>query len=84
MEGQIVHFRQGRHHTYPNQMIATLKDVSSREKAASLVGKNVQYNTGKNIIAGTIQSAHGNKGAVRILFEKGMPGQAIGGKITLA
>jgi ribosomal protein L35AE/L33A len=34
-------------------------------------------------IKGKIQALHGSKGAVRALFEKGMPGQAIGGKISI-
>ena len=31
-----------------------------------------------------VRSAHGAKGAVRVLFEKGMPGQSLGTKVTVA
>jgi len=30
-----------------------------------------------------VRSPHGNKGALRVLFERGMPGQAIGTKVEL-
>lgn len=64
-------------------MVVLVKGVENREAAGKLVGKKVTYNTGKKEIAGEIRSAHGNKGAVRVLFETGMPGQAIGQKVSL-
>jgi len=30
-----------------------------------------------------VADAHGNKGAVRVIFEKGMPGQAIANKVEV-
>ncbi len=79
MKGTIVNFRQGRHHTYPNHMIISVEKVDKREAAEKLVGKEVIFKTetGKQIL-GKIASAHGNKGAVRVIFEKGMPGQSFG------
>lgn len=52
--------------------------TSDRKKAEKFVGKNVEWKSdaGK-IIKGKISSAHGNKGLVRAIFEKGLPGQAI-------
>jgi len=58
-----------------------VEGVDSREKAKEFVGKNVSWSSpGKEpkIISGVIKSAHGNNGVVRALFEKGLPGQAIG------
>jgi len=83
MEGIIVNFRMGRHHQTDNQMIITVKDVS-KEKAKSLVGKKVVWTSpaGKEI-KGKISALHGNKGAVRAIFEKGMPGQAVGNKVKI-
>lgn len=77
MEGTISNFRQGRHHTYGNQMIVVVDSVDSKEKAEKLVGKKVVWNTGKKDIEGEVRSAHGNSGALRVLFETGIPGQAI-------
>jgi len=83
MEGVIVNFRQGSHHQTDNQMVIIVKDVS-KEKAKSLIGKTVVWTSpaGKEI-KGKISALHGNKGAVRAIFEKGMPGQSIGSKIRI-
>lgn len=85
MEGIIVNYKRGRKTQTTNQMIIIVPDVD-RAKAESLVGKEVVYSIeGKNKtqIKGEIRSTHGNKGAMRVLFERGMPGQAIGQKIEV-
>lgn len=65
-------------------MIVVVSDIDNIEKAAKLVGKKVTYETiaGK-VINGEIKSSHGNKGALRVAFETGMPGQAIGQKVKI-
>ena len=63
-------------------MIVVVDGLDSREKAKAYVGKTVLYNTGKKEIKGEVRSPHGNKGALRVLFETGMPGQAIGQPVT--
>ena len=83
MNGTIVNYKGGKHTQVGNQMIVAPEGVSSREEAAKLVGKTVVYNTGKKDIKGEVRAAHGNSGAVRVLFETGMPGQAIGKKVTI-
>ncbi len=85
MEGVIKNFRRARHHQTTNQMVIVVKDIDKKEKAASLIGKKVVWKSpaGKEI-NGEVRSAHGNSGALRVLFEKGMPGQAIGGKVSIA
>ncbi len=84
MEGTIANFRRGRHLQTPNQMIVLVQGLDKREKAASLVGKSVSWKSpaGKEI-KGKITFKHGNGGAVRALFEKGLPGQAIGTKVHI-
>lgn len=84
MEGVIKNFRRGRKTQTTNQMIVVIKGVDKKEKAAELVGKSVVWKSpaGKEI-KGEVRSAHGNSGALRILFEKGMPGQAIGNKVVV-
>ncbi|MDO8480499.1 MAG: 50S ribosomal protein L35ae [Nanoarchaeota archaeon] len=85
MEGVIVNFRMGRHTYTGNQMVVKVKGVASKDKAKALVGKAVTWtNTKENTITGKVASAHGNSGNVRVLFEKGMPGQAIGSKVKVA
>jgi large subunit ribosomal protein L35Ae len=85
MEGTIVNFKSSVTRQTGNQMIVSVPGIESREKATGLVGKNVVWTTpAKKEIKGEVRSAHGNKGALRILFEKGMPGQAIGQKVKFA
>ena len=84
MNGTIVNYKGGKHTQVTNQMIVKPAGVDDKEAAAKLVGKKVTYNTGKKDIAGVVRAAHGNSGAVRVLFETGMPGQAIGKQVKLA
>jgi large subunit ribosomal protein L35Ae len=48
------------------------------------VGKTVSWKSpvGK-VITGKITNVHGNKGVLRVQFEKGMPGQSIGAKVEV-
>ncbi|MBI4150444.1 50S ribosomal protein L35ae [Candidatus Woesearchaeota archaeon] len=84
MEGLIKNFRMGRHRQTDNQMVLILPAVSKKDQAAKLVGKTVTWTTpGNKAIKGKITAPHGNSGAVRVLFEKGMPGQAVGKKVKV-
>lgn len=85
MEGIVMHFRQGRHHHHPKQVI--IKIGETPEEAKKVVGKKAVWtSSGKNHfkIVGLISALHGRKGAVRAIFaEKGLPGQALGTKIKI-
>ena len=86
MEGIIVNFRRGRHNQKENQVIVSVDGVRSKEEAEKIVGKSATFvTTGKEKkeIIGKVASFHGNKGNIRVLFEKGLPGQAIGTKIVI-
>ncbi len=78
MKGKVVQFRRGRHTVHERHFLIEVEGVDNREKAGKLVGKEVEWKSpaGK-IIKGKISSAHGNKGVVRAIFEKGLPGQAV-------
>jgi large subunit ribosomal protein L35Ae len=84
MKAKIANFRRGRRTQKGNQMIIYVDGVDTKENAQKLVGKTIVFKTetGKEI-KGKISSIHGNKGAVRALFEKGMPGQAIGKTVEI-
>lgn len=84
MKGTIVNFRGGRHTQYNNHMIIAVEGVSSKEEAEKLVGKTVSWKSvaGKEL-KGEIKSAHGNSGAVRAIFETGMPGQSVGTAVAI-
>lgn len=78
MKGKVIQFRRGRHTVHERHFLIEVESVTDKEKAGKLVGKEVEWKSpaGK-IIKGKISSAHGNKGVVRAIFEKGLPGQAV-------
>ena len=83
MEATIMHFRQGRHHVNPHQMI--LKVADSADEAEKTLGKTVAWTSpsGK-LIQGKISALHGRKGNVRAIFtNSGLPGQALGQKVKI-
>jgi len=83
MKGTIANYRRSVHRTRGNQVIVQPEGCESREAAEKLVGKRVSWNTGKRALHGEVASAHGKKGAVRVRFETGMPGQSLGQEVQI-
>jgi large subunit ribosomal protein L35Ae len=83
VKGKVVQFRRGLKHIHERHFILNL-DCKNKEEAAKLVGKTVEWKSeaGK-IIKGKISSSHGNKGLVRAIFERGLPGQSINTEIEV-
>jgi large subunit ribosomal protein L35Ae len=83
MDGIVIQFRRGRNTIHKRHFILDFGKKSKKE-AEKLVGKEVEWSSeaGRKI-KGKISSAHGNKGKVRAIFEKGLPGQALGTKVVL-
>ncbi len=83
MAGKIIQFRRGRKTYKPRHFIL---DVGAKniEEAEKFIGKEVSWKSPgklKKEIKGKISSTHGNKGLVRAIFEKGLPGQALNDEI---
>ncbi|MEI6731614.1 MAG: 50S ribosomal protein L35ae [archaeon] len=77
MKGIVVQFRKGRHRVHERHYLLDL-GFASRDEAKKSAGKVVVWtSTAGKQIKGKISDAHGNKGLVRAIFEKGLPGQAI-------
>jgi large subunit ribosomal protein L35Ae len=76
MKGKIIQFRRGLKRIHERHYIIDVS-AKSREEAEKSIGKEVIWTSpsGKKI-KGNISSPHGNKGLVRAIFEKGLPGQA--------
>ena len=84
MEAVIEHFRGGRHNQINDQMILIVQGIDKKDKTKNLIGKKVIWKSPKGKeIEGEVIRSHGNKGAVRAAFEKGMPGQSIGTKVII-
>ena len=76
MKGKVIQFRRSRKRIHERHFILNVgtNDIKEAEK---FVGRHVTWKSpaGKEI-KGKISSPHGNKGLVRAIFEKGLPGQA--------
>ncbi len=84
MKALIQSYRRSKHCQSPNQLIVLVPSVDTREKAQELVGKKAVWTTpAKNTVNGEVRSAHGNSGAIRVLMEKGMPGQCLATEIQI-
>ncbi|MBS3170984.1 50S ribosomal protein L35ae [Candidatus Woesearchaeota archaeon] len=84
MEGLIANFRRSRHVQTNNQMIILVNNIKNKEDSKKLIGKKVIWKTktGKEFV-GKVANSHGNKGAIRVIFEKGFPGQSLGEKVQV-
>ncbi len=79
MKGKILNYRGGRRTQKANQMIIMPEDCTSKEDAAKLLDKKVEWTTptGKKI-EGKVTRIHGRKGTIVATFQKGLPGQSMG------
>jgi large subunit ribosomal protein L35Ae len=82
--GKVIQFRRGRKTVSERHFLIEIENVSKKEDAQKFVGKGVTWKSpaGKEI-KGKIAATHGNKGVVRAIFEKGLPGQAITTKVEI-
>ena len=84
MKAVISNFRRSRHVQKTNHMILHVDGVDNKEKAEKLVGKEAVWTSpAKKEIKGKVAAAHGSKGAVRVIFETGMPGQSIATEVEI-
>lgn len=83
MKGKVIQFRRGRHVIEEKHFILDF-NMKNKEEAAKLVGKEVSWKSSSGkIITGKISGSHGNKGLVRAIFEKGLPGQALNTEVEM-
>lgn len=82
-KGKVIQFRRSLKHYQPRHFILDV-GADSKEKASKFVGKEVVWKSesGK-LIKGKISASHGNKGMVRAIFERGLPGQALNTDIEI-
>jgi large subunit ribosomal protein L35Ae len=84
MKAKIIQFRRGRHTYKPRHFLIEISGIENKKDAEKFVGKEVVWKSSAGkIIKGKISSIHGNKGIVRAIFEKGLPGQAITTEVEL-
>lgn len=86
MEAKILNFRRGRKTVKEKHYLIEIPGTKTRKDAEKFVGKEVTWKSpGKRpkTFKGKISGAHGSKGVVRAIFEKGLPGQAITDKVEV-
>jgi large subunit ribosomal protein L35Ae len=77
VKAKIIQFRRGKHTIHERHFLLDV-GAKDRKEAGKFAGKNVEWRSAAGkIIKGRIAAAHGSKGLVRAIFEKGLPGQAI-------
>ncbi len=76
-KGKVISFRRSIKHLIRRHFILDV-GAKTRAEAEKFAGKEVNWKSSADrIITGKISGAHGNKGLVRAIFEKGLPGQAM-------
>jgi len=84
MKGRIVNYRRGVTTQTNDQMVVEVEGIKSRAEASNLAGKRIVWitATGREMI-GKVGKPHGNKGAILVRFNKGLPGQALGTEVEI-
>jgi len=86
VKARVIQVRRGRHNYAPRHFLIEIDNCNTREKAEKFKGYELEWQCPgkeKKVLKGKIVSAHGNKGVVRAIFEKGLPGQALGTEIAI-
>lgn len=86
VQGKVVQFRRGKHTVHEKHFLIEVPKIENREQAGKLVGKEVTWISPgklKKTIIGRVSAPHGNRGVVRVIFERGLPGQAIGTEVEI-
>ncbi|RLG71575.1 MAG: 50S ribosomal protein L35ae [Methanobacteriota archaeon] len=87
MEGILLGNRRGRHTIRNRHYLVLPSGVANRKEASKLIGKKVFWpanpDPGKKKIRGKVTAPHGKKGVIRVVFERGLPGQAWGTRVWI-
>jgi large subunit ribosomal protein L35Ae len=77
MQGLIVSYRRSQRDQTHNQAVVLVDGVKTRAEAEKLIGKTASWKSVHASISGVVSAPHGNSGALRVHFQRGIPGQAI-------
>lgn len=84
VKATVLSFRRGRHTQKTNQFLLEIPGCDTRAKAGQFIGRKVVWTSpAKKEIVGKIMAPHGNSGAVRARFPKGLPGTALTQKVKV-
>ncbi|MFQ6051068.1 MAG: 50S ribosomal protein L35ae [Candidatus Hydrothermarchaeota archaeon] len=84
MKGVIINYCRSRKRQSNRTMVARFEGINDYSEASRLIGKEIKWkNPAGREIRGKIIDVHGTNGQVKVRFNKGLPGQAIGTEISL-
>ena len=81
--GTIVNYRIGIRTQKPKECLIQFAHVNSASLAGQLINRKVVWKQGDSKFIGKIAGSHGKKGVVKVKFQKGVPGQALGTTVEL-
>ena len=81
-EGLILNYRIGGKTQYPKQCL--IKVLSAEPSYAKrMIGSKVGWPVDDPKICGKIVGVHGRTGTLRVRFDRGVPGQALGSRVKI-
>jgi large subunit ribosomal protein L35Ae len=81
--GTILNYRIGIGTQNPKECLIQFAHVNSASHAGQLFNRKVVWKQGNTKLVGKIAGTHGKRGVVRVKFQKGVPGQALGTTVEL-
>lgn len=82
VEGLILNYRIGGQTQNPRQCLIKVLSVEPSE-ARRMIGSKVGWPVEDPKIVGKIVSVHGRTGTLRVRFNRGIPGQALGSRVKI-
>ncbi len=83
LKGVIVDYRKGLKTQKSKECLISFSGIETVSEAGRLIGHKVSWPVGERKCRGKIVALHGKNGIVRVLFKKGVPGQALGSLVEI-
>jgi large subunit ribosomal protein L35Ae len=80
--GVIINYRRGPKSQRSHECIIRVLGVEQSD-SSSLIGWKVGWPLKDSRLTGTILRTHGRTGSLKVKFKKGLPGQALGTKVSI-
>ncbi|MBS3107868.1 50S ribosomal protein L35ae [Candidatus Woesearchaeota archaeon] len=83
MKAVITNYRRSGNQQTQNQAIIQVEGVNDRKTAEKFLDKTFTYKTETTEIKSTKVSFIGNNGKLKVIFERSLPGQALGKTVLI-
>ena len=84
MKAILLNYRRGRHTQTTNQFLIEVEGCDTKAMASGFIGRRVVWKSpaGREIF-GKMTQVHGTRGVLRARFSRGLPGDALGGRVEI-